>query len=97
MLVDTGFEEEGIISEETATKFRLALAGEKNMGFGYGIGHVFDVDISPIGPISPIKFYTHYETERRLKRLGYDGLVGVELLKRLPGYEGDSNTFYLRP
>lgn len=96
MLVDTGFEDEGIISEEIATEFKVAEAGQRNMGFGYGTGHFFNVDISPIGRIPNIRFYTHYGTEVRLKSLGYDGLIGVKLLKILRRYEGDDQTFYLR-
>lgn len=95
MLVDTGFKEEGIVSEEVASKFRLSEAGIKNMGFGLGMGHFFSIRISTISQIPDMKFYTHSETEARLKKLKFDGLVGLEFLKKLR-YEGDSTTFYLK-
>ncbi len=95
MLVDTGFAEEGIVSEEIAEKFHLSTSGPKPTGFGLCIGHIFNIAISSIRQMPLIKLYTHFNTETRLKAIGFDGLVGVEFLKLL-FYHGDSKAFYLK-
>jgi len=97
MLVDTGFEDEGIVDQSDASALSIYRAGVYNTGFGRCVGYWFNISIPQIGYQSSMKLYVNPNVLMRVKSIpggNFQGLVGVKFLRTLK-YAGDAHNFSL--
>jgi len=94
MLVDSGFEHECTIDQQTAQNLNWRAAANLQSNFGPLIGYIMQIEISVIQFKKHIPCYTNANLEIALAQEKFEGLIGLKLLKEFM-YGGDSIEFFL--